>query len=195
MKIQGCLQFSLHGEKHTFRTLEPHDVNMAYVLGLRKERLFIENRFDDMTMEYQQKYVNDVLTSEIDTICGLFVGSKLIGTSGIQNLSVDKSKNRMIEMSVGSTSNCTLGMYLFDASMRGKGYGKILMWSSCYLCCHQLGITFMEVSVLKQNIASLKACIACGFKISVENDVGVNMELQVNTELVKPEDVMRPVIQ
>ena len=194
MKIPGRLQFSFNGERHIFRTLAPHDVDMPYVLALRNEISFIDNRTNDITIEYQQKYVNDILDSEVDTICGLFAGSKLIGTSGIQNLSYDNSKNRKMMMAVGSTSNCTLGVFVLTDLTRGKGYGKTLVWSSCYLSYCQFGITLFEASVLRKNVASLKTFLACGFKISEENEVGINLVLKVNAELLKPESVKRPVI-
>ena len=167
---------------------------MPYVLALRNERSFIENRSDDITIESQQKYVNDIINAEVDTICGLFSGSKLIGTCGIQNLASDKSKNRKMVMAVGSTSNCTLGIFVLDNLMRGKGYGKTLVWSSCYFSYCQFGITLFETSVLKQNVASLKAFLACGFKISEESEDGINLVLKVNAELLKPESVKRPVV-
>lgn len=166
---------------------------MAYVLALRQQTSFIENRTDDITIECQRKYVNDILESEIDTICGLFSGSQLIGTSGIQNLSRDRSKNRKIRMAVSSTSNCTLGVLVLNDLMRGRGYGKALVWSSCYLSYSQIGISLFEASVLKQNVASLKAFVACGFKIGEESEVGTNLELEV-AELMQPESVKRPVI-
>lgn len=193
MKIPGHLQFSVNGEKHIFRTLEPQDIDMAYVLALRQQIAFIENRTNDITIECQRKYVNNILESEIDTICGLFSGSQLIGTSGIQNLSRDKGKNRKIRMAVGSTPNCTLGVFVLNDLMRGRGYGKALVWSSCYLSYCQLGINLFEASVRKQNIESLKAFIACGFKISEESEVGANLELKVN-ELVQPKHVKEAVL-
>lgn len=194
MKIPGSLQFTFNGEKHTFRALVPQDVDMPYVLALRNERLFIENRTADISIESQQKYVNDILNAEVDTLCGLFSGSHSIGTCGIQNLTSDKSKNREMEMAVGFTSNCTVGILVFDHLMRGKGYGKTLVWSGCYLSYYLLGITLFEASVLKQNEASLKAFLACGFKISDESEGGVNLALKGNTALLKPESVKNPVI-
>jgi len=194
MKIPRHLEFSVNGERYIFRNIFPQDVDMDYVNALRKERLFIENRTDDITIEYQQKYINSILESESDTICGLFSGSKLIGTAGIQNLSCDHSKNRKMKMAVGSTYNTTVGIFILSDLMKGKGYGKILLWASCYLSYCQFGTISIEASMLRQNVSSRKVFLACGFKISAESEAGFNLKLKVDTELVKPECIKRPVV-
>lgn len=194
MIIKGHLEFSFNNEKHIFRTLTPQDVDMAYVIALREERTFIKNRTDVITIEYQQNYVNNILVSDNDTICGLYSGSKLVGTSGIQNLSSDKSKNRKMKLAVGSTANCTLGIFVLGDSLKGRGYGKALVWASCYLSYCQLGITFFEASMLKHNVPSRKAFLACGFSICAESKIGLNLKLKVDTDLVKPESIKRPIV-
>ena len=105
-----------------------------------------------------------------------------------------KTYNRKIKMAVGSTSNCTIGIFVLDHIMRGRGYGKTLVWASCYLCCLQVGITHFEAGALKQNTASLKAFLGCGFKISEQNEVRATLELDV-IELVQPESVKRVVFE
>lgn len=194
MIIKGHLEFNVNDEKHIFRTLTPQDVDMEYVIALREERTFIINRTDDITMEYQRKYVNNILVSDNDTIYGLFSGGKLIGTAGIQNLSSDENKNHKMKLAVGSTSNCTLGIFVLGDSMKGRGYGKALVWASCYFSYYQLGITFFEASMLKHNIPSLKAFLACGFAICAKSKTGLNLKLKVDTDLVKPESIKRPII-
>lgn len=103
MKLEKRLNFTIGNSECVFRTLAPGDVSQTYIDALNKARAVIDNVPEDIDIEWQRNYIEETLKSPCDTICGLFVGSELIGTAGIQNLSVGSATTRAIEMAVGYT--------------------------------------------------------------------------------------------
>jgi len=188
VRFDKTLWFVAGGAKYSFRTLTPEDVTPVYVKALRETRGLIENVPEDVSLKWQQDYVRDILQSPCDTICGLFSDAGLLGTSGIQNVSPGGIANRSIKLAIGSTYNCTFGTLILDKESRGKGYGRILVWSSCYMATKCGGVRVITAGQKKSNIAAIKSVLVCGFKIKEEIPDAINVELQTG-ELVKPEGI------
>ncbi len=194
MKLGKKLKFTINNSECIFRTLTPEDVSQSYINALKKTRGLIENVPEDINIEWQQSYIKEVLLSPCDTIYGLFLDSELIGTAGIQNLAVAGIATRAIEMAVGYTYGCTIGILILGEMVRGRGYGKTLVWAACYLVNNSCGVETFEAAVKKNNVPSLKSFLTCGFKVTKESSDGVNVEVKIG-ELVKPEFVERITIE
>jgi len=188
LELNKSLRFQIGSHKCLYRTLAPTDVSESYIRALKEEQQVIEHSPSNVNIEWQQGYVRETLRSSSETICGLFVGSELIGTSGIQNLSPGKDANRWIELACGGTYDCTLGILVFSQISRGRGYGKTLVWASCFLSNSSYGIETFKASMKKHNVASLKSFLACGFQVNGESENGFNVELSFG-ELKMPGDV------
>jgi RimJ/RimL family protein N-acetyltransferase len=166
MEFTKKLGFVIEEKPGLFRSLRAEDVTEAYVQALRKQRSYLCNNPEDITIHWQQDYIEKIRSSPHNAICGLFLGSELIGTAGMQNIKR------------GETT--TFGIFIIDTESRGKGYGKTLVWSSCYLLSKVYLIESFGAGMEKANIPSLKSFFACGFKI-VEEDakffkVGLNAQ-------------------
>jgi len=192
MKVKGEVRFGIEDNLFTFRSLNPDDVKMSYILALKRQKSFIENRLDDITMDFQKKYVGDIIRSSSDTICGLFTQDELVGTSGIQNISADNYGKRTMKMGVGHTRDPTMGVFVFHDS-RGKRFAQTIIWSACYLISSELKVILVKASALKRNTASIRAFQKIGFVITDENEIAVNLELDM-ANLVKPAFLINPCI-
>ena len=171
MEIDEKITFFCNNESCEYRTLTINDVTESYIQGLRNQSQFLENRTSDITIAQQQDYIKNILFSDFDTICGLFVESELTGTSGIQDIRKD-----------GFT---TMGIFVFEEKLRDRGYGKTLVWCSCKFLSTFHDITEIAAGVKKINTPSLKSFLSCGFKIAKEN--ADNYLLKLNCEnLIKP---------
>ncbi len=126
----------------------PAEVTSEYVLGLRHENQYLENMPDRYTVQSQAEYISGIIDSNYDTICGLFMGEKLIGTAGIQE--------------IGKSQVVPMGIFLFDPGIRGKGFGKVLVWSAAYLSRQVASILAIYGSMRSDNVASRKAFEASG---------------------------------
>lgn len=174
MEIDKKITFYCNNKRSEFRMLTINDVTESYIQGLRNQRQFLENRKPDISVAQQQEYIKNILSSDFDTICGLLVNSKLIGTSGIQDIQKD-----------GFT---TMGIFVFEERLRGRGYGKTLVWCSCSLLSTCCGIAKVAAGVKKINVPSLKSFLSCGFEIVKEK--ADNYLLQLRCEnLIKPDIV------
>ncbi len=186
MELVKSLLFIIRDHLYLFKTLSPEHVTESYINFLRTEKDRIENNPDSITIEWQTQYIEEILGSSLDTICGLFMDRDLIGTSGIQNVENDQMSNRYIQLAVGSTYDSTLGILVLDQKSRGKGYGKTLVWASCYLASQCGSIKSFKASVKKDNAPSLQSFLTCGFRIEAENSASYNVGLALD-ELLKPE--------
>jgi len=180
MKLDVALHYQIGEDAIVFRTISPNDVSYQYVDALTKARKYIENIPEQIDINKQRKYIEEVVGSPHDTICGLFVNDQLVGTAGIQNL----SGSEMIKVVDGYTSNCTIGILVFP-ELRGKGYGQLLIWSSCVLSNKCCGITIFEACMKTENISSYKTFLACGFKVIKENTDSRNVKAEI-TDLLTP---------
>ena len=150
MNLSNKLFFQFKNDRCEFRSITPDDVTSEYVNGLIDQHEYLLNR--QTTIESQKEYIKNINESDNDAIFGLFVNSELIGTSGVQGLRID------------SSGIVSIGIFIFKPEMRGKGYGKILVWASCYLTNKpQYYERKFFAGVKKDNVASWKAFMACGF--------------------------------
>lgn len=194
LELRKTLKFIIDTSECIFRTLSPEDVSEFYAHSLRKERELLEKVPEDITIKWQQNYIKKFLLSPCDTICGLFMDSELIGTSGIQNISVNGIATRCIKMAKGYTYDCTLGIFVLSEMLRGRGYGRTLVWASCYLVNNCFGVETFKASMKKNNIPSLKSFLACGFQVKEESIDGLNVELKIG-DLLKPEFIDKIIIE
>ncbi len=171
MELEKKIKLNYNGQEGEFRTLNVEDVGQSYVRCLRDQRHFIDNNRDGVTVEKQWEYIKNILLSEKGTISGLFINGILIGTTGVQN--IEK----------GCLS--TVGVFVLEKEMRGKGYGKALIWAACKLtnaCCD---VDKFSGSMKKINISSYKAFASCGFKTVKEEGGSLHLHLHIN-DLIKP---------
>ncbi len=188
MKFDKSLKFIIGRDHFVFRTLYPNDVSEAYIDFLRKETSRLQEVTDTLDIEWQKNYIKKILLSPCDTICGLFRNLEFIGTSGIQNLSRNESDNQPIKIAHGFSFGCTLGILIFNKMLRGKGYGKTLVWSSCllaHICC---GVETFRGCLEVDNKPSFKSFIASGFQVEVESKGSIDVKLQIK-KLIQPEFV------
>ena len=172
MELEKKLTFIGKDSHFTFRSLSEEDVTDSYVNALKNQRAFLTANPEKIDVFWQQKYIRDIRLSEFDTICGLFSNSVLVGTAGIQNIK--------------SNETATVGIFIFDPELRGKGYGKTLICSGCYLISHLFGVSIFAAGAKRTNVASWKAFLSCGFQIAREVKDSLRLILKIE-ELVKPE--------
>lgn len=165
MELDKTLSFLIDGKVFLFRSLTEEDVTQSYVDALRRQRAFLDNNPAGIDMQWQRKYILDIRKSKWNAICGLFANSRLIGTSGIQNIKRGEQT--------------TLGIFLLNLEDRGKGYGKLLAWASCYFINHLLGIDNFRAGVKKSNDASWRSFMACGFQIVQERQGSYTLVLPI----------------
>ena len=174
MRFNKTLKFYKYEDECIFQTLTINDVTESYIKGLKHQKRYLVNNPEEINIRWQQDYIKKIIISEEDTICGLFVNNILVGTAGLQNLNKDKP--------------VTLGIFVFDNKLRGKGYGKTLVWSSCYLVHNCMNISNFGAGMEKNNIPSLKSFLSCGFKIINENEKYYEVKLNIE-ELQKPKNI------
>lgn len=174
MKLSRTLSFLINGDTFLLRSITEEDITQSYVESLRRQRAFLENNPKGIDISWQKNYVLGIRESRWNTICGLFGNSKLIGTSGIQNIKPDEQ--------------ATLGVFVLNLEDRGKGYGKLLVWASCYLVSNVVNVDSFAAGVKEANTASLRSFVSCGFKIVQKNQSGYRLELPI-LELHKPDCV------
>lgn len=174
MRFNKILKFYKYEDECIFQTLTINDVTESYIKGLKQQRAYLVNNPEEINIRWQQDYIKKIIISKENTICGLFVNNVLVGTAGLQNLNKDKS--------------VTLGIFVFDNKFRGKGYGKTLVWSSCYLSHNAIDVSNFSAGMEKNNIPSLKSFLSCGFTIINENEEYYKVSLSIEN-LQKPSNL------
>ena len=180
MELAKSLRFIIKDSHYEFRSLSVGDVTESYVQALKRQRAYLSNSPEDINTQWQQKYVEKIRLSPSGAICGLFINSELIGTAGVQNLKSDKTT--------------TIGIFVLDEKSRDKGYGKTLVWASCYLsnsCCN---VNYLGAGMERTNVPSLKSFLACGFKIKDKDAEVYKVGLKID-ELQKPNFIKKVIIE
>ena len=85
MELNKSIVFKLNDLNCEYRTLHESDVTKEYLDSLSKQTENIENIPDNSSISTQQQYIKEILLSNSDTINGLFISNKLVGTAGIQS--------------------------------------------------------------------------------------------------------------
>jgi len=155
-----------------FRTMKINDVKKSYIDGLKDEKKYLLNIPKELTIKSQKKYINDIINSENNTICGLFINGELIGTAGIQS--------KFSQLEIPNLSS--IGIFIFNKNFRGIGLGKTLVWASVYLTNKTLKTKYFIAGMNKDNLPSLNSFLSCGFKILSSNR---NYKLELSIKNLK----------
>ena len=185
MELNKSLSFNIGDFNCEFRTLNESDVTQNYIRGLKDQKKYIDNIPIHVSVLSQKKYINDILYSKDNTICGLFINNKLVGTAGIQS-----SNSFFQHIKVHNKYVCTIGIFLFNKSYRGMGFGNTLVWAATYLCHNSIKLDWFGARMKKINIASVKSFLSCGFTQIYEYE-GNCVVLLNYSELIKPELIER----
>lgn len=163
-----------------FRTLYETDVSHDYVNGLKKQKKYIKNIPIHVNVSSQKIYINDIIYSKGDTICGLFINNELVGTAGVQS-----STSFLQYIKVPAEYVATIGIYLFNKNYRRMGLGKTLVWAATYLYHNSIQAEWFGASMAIENIPSFKSFLSCGFR-QIYEDGGSCKVLLNYSELTKP---------
>ena len=180
MELDRSILFTINHFKCEYRALSEADVTQEYVDGLIKQTKYIENIPDKVSISNQQKYIREKLLSKADTINGLFIGNRLVGTAGIQSSVIFFNY-----VKVPDESMATLGILIFDMNYKRMGLGKALVWASVYLTYNCLKTKWFGAGMANENMPSLKSFLSCGFKQVDEVDQSLRVLLKFS-ELKKP---------
>ena len=85
MELGKFIFFKINKMNCEFKSLHETDVSQDYVSGLKYQKEYIMNIPSLVSFSSQKKYINDILYSKGDAICGLFINNELVGTAGIQS--------------------------------------------------------------------------------------------------------------
>jgi len=187
MKFEKKLEFLHKDKKCEFRTIFCSDITNNYISGLKKGNKYIGNIPINVNKHSQMKYINNIIESKRDTICGLFVNSELIGTAGIQ---YSYSKNFLKDTNLKINNIATIGIFIFNKNFRGKGYGKAMLWASIFLTNMCQNTIWFGVCTEKENPITYKLNIDIGFKLFYENERLYKFYLDY-TQLIKPDFINR----
>ena len=159
MELDKSLFFKIKDMNCEFRTLHDSDVSKEYVNDLKQQTQYITNIPKNISISSQKIYIKDILCSKDDTICGLFINNKLVGTAGIQSSTLYL---QYIEVPVKFVA--TIGILLFDKNYRGMKLGTTLVWAATYLYHNCVQVEWFGAGMEKENIPSMKSFLSCGFK-------------------------------
>jgi len=180
MELNKSISFKIYDLICEFKTLHNVDVKKEYVDGLREQTEYIENIPADVSISKQQKYIQEILLSEGDTICGLFINNKLVGTAGIQS-----STLFLQYIEVPAKFVAMIGIFLFDKNYRGMKLGTTLVWAATYLYHNCVQVEWFGAGMEKENIPSLKSFLSCGYRKIYEDKENCKVLLNYS-ELTKP---------
>ena len=180
MELDKSLFFKIKDMNCEFRTLHDSDVSKEYVNDLKQQTQYITNIPKNISISSQKIYIKDILCSKDDTICGLFINNKLVGTAGIQSSTLYL---QYIEVPVKFVA--TIGIYLFDKNYRGMKLGTTLVWAATYLYHNCVQVEWFGAGMEKENIPSLKSFLSCGYRKIYEDKENCKVLLN-HSELTKP---------
>ena len=180
MELRRALFFKINNMNCEFRTINETDVSQDYVNGLRKQTEYIENIPAEVSISKQKNYIKNVLSSEGNTICGLFINEALVGTSGVQS-----SIKFLQYIDAPAEYVSTIGIFVFNSSYRGKGLGKTLVWASTYLYHKCTSAVWFGAGMSRENISSANSFTSCGYRIVRDNEENYKVVLNIS-KLIKP---------
>jgi len=181
LELKNSISFEISDFTCELGSLNESDVNQSYVNGLKEQTEYIENIPIHVNVSSQKKYINDILNSEGDTICGLFINNELVGTAGVRS-----STSFLKHTEVPAECVVTIGIFLFYKSYRGMGLGKTLVWGTTYLCHNSFQAEWFGAAMARGNIPSLKSFLSCGFS-EISQDEEIIRVLLNYSELKRPE--------
>jgi len=181
MKAKQSLRFRFNKSQCEIRDLVPEDVSEKYLQGLKHDSQFIQNVPDDLDIAQQKKYVSRVISSDSDLILGLFVEGLLIGTAGAQRFVICAGR-RKEQTGVGFH----LGIFIFDMTYRGQGFGKALVWGSTHLLRELFGAVESRAGMVEENVASLRSFLSCGYSQILREKGGIRVRILMEHLKVLP---------
>ncbi len=172
MKSSGQIDLVINGGKFKYRAVSPDDVSLGYVEALRDAKEYLTAVSDDLDIDKQKEYVESILNSSNDILLGLFEQDEIIGTSGVQNLIF------------GGPSS--VGVLVIGSRRRGAGFGKTLVWSACSYVSYYFGQREFLAGVRKDNSASMRTFVSCGFEVCEDNGEAVFFSADA-ANIIKPD--------
>jgi len=185
MELNKSLTFHIDNNSFEFRTINEFDVTQAYIDGLKKQKYYIENIPDNLSVSAQKIYVKEIIGNKSDTICGLFLNRELIATAGIQ-LSLSRIFLQNIEIPIDNVA--TIGIFIFKNSYRGMGLGKTLVWASTKLFHVCTQTEWFGAGMEIENAPSLKSFLVCGYEQVYQNAKYYQVLLNIKN-LKKPKSI------
>jgi RimJ/RimL family protein N-acetyltransferase len=165
MELKRRLLFNVRSEdQFIFRSLHEDDVSLNYINALNLQRTYLVNNPDDLDLKWQRDYIRKIRLSKSDAICGLFRKNQLLGTSGMQSIH-------------GEGEGVTFGIFVLDKESRGKGYGKTLVWATCYLLNALFGIRHFGAGAEAANTPSVRSFSSCGFDDIDSNQGEIKLDM------------------
>lgn len=70
METNKKLSFAIQEKDFVFRSLKEADVTEAYVHALKKQKSYLTNNPDNITVQWQQEYIRKIIASPFDAIFG-----------------------------------------------------------------------------------------------------------------------------
>ena len=195
MELEKFLTFKINDWKCEFRTLNEIDVSQNYINALKRNN-FLEKIPQKLNLKTQKKYINEILSREDETICGLYIDKRLVGSCGMQTYSTFLHNIDTKKLNVA-----TIGIFLFDNNFKGIGLGKVILWASIFLLHECSRVEWFTAGMLKDNIASLKTFLSCGFKqeefnlsqrLLVTKEKYLDENLEVYNVLLKYSELIKP---
>ena len=149
MELKKKISFIFLNKKIELKNLKKNSINNNYLKSINNEKYLTVNKVNKFDCLSQEKYIKDIHKSKKKYIFGFWVNNKFIGTTGLQNNNEGRS----------------IGMLIFDKKSRGKGLGKIIIWSLVHLLSKTLKYRVFYAGVNRKNIKSLKVFKSLGFEI------------------------------
>ena len=128
MELEKNITFKIKNSECEFRTLNEFDVTHEYIEALEEKNEFIENIPANHSISSQKQYINEILSRENETICGMFIERELVGSCGIQTYKTCIYNIDKHALKVG-----TMGIFIFSKKYQELGLGKALVWASTLL--------------------------------------------------------------
>lgn len=177
MKLSGQIEFKFKNMEAYLHVLSPQDVTREYVDGLNRERLFLETKPDTASLASQMEYVRGIEEDSARVICGLWCGGELIATAGGQRLNA------------AGAEVPTIGIFIFNETFRGQGWGKVLVWAMCHFLVNELGVASVQAAMKKENLSSKGSFLRVGFEVISQDALYHYLELKAKN-LVQPDEVV-----
>ena len=188
MELEKSIFFKINTFACKFRSLNESDVTEKYIDGLREQKEYLENAPISLSVSGQKKYINDMIVSEGDTICGLFLNQELVGSTRVQ-LTTDFSEY----VDDPEDYVAAIGIFFSIEITETSAWVKLLsgQWRvSSTIPLRLIGL----VRDRQQNISPLKSFLSCGTR-KVYEDKEILRVLLHFYELMKPDCITDEVIR
>ena len=164
MELNKKILFNFLNKKIILMKIKKNSINDNYLKSINNEKYLLANKENKFNYISQEKYIKDIHKSKKKFIFGFWLNNKFIGTAGLQN----------------NIDGRYIGMLIFDKKSRGKGLGKIIIWSLIYLLNKTLKYRVFYAGVDRTNTKSLKVFKSLGFKIFYAKKDFIKLKLNFN---------------